>query len=127
MKNPVNVALSQAGVDAYLRAKGYTFEFRWLAQLDGKPLVYFVLDAHGSVKVGFATKVCNRVFVIQNSHAQPIRVYALAEGSREIERRCHQILEPFRIRREWYRFDAEFERKCLGLGLNWVQPPVSVR
>jgi hypothetical protein len=74
----------------------------------------YAIECDGLVKVGF-TKAENaerRCRALQTANGRPLRVVAEMRGTMEMEKGLHKVLAPFRVRGEWFRFDAVrfFER-----------------
>jgi hypothetical protein len=78
---------------------------RRLARLS--PVVYFVADAHGHVKIGRATDIYVRLAMIQNGQALPVRLLATVPGQKREERETHDRFRSLRVRGEWFRLEGE--------------------
>lgn len=68
--------------------------------------VYFI-SAGDAIKIGFASKVTNRLKALQTSTHNNLTLLAQAPGNSLLERRYHHQFREYRIRGEWFRADAE--------------------
>ena len=73
-----------------------------------KPVVYFVqAGKSGPIKIGFATDLTKRIASLQTGCPDDLRLLAVVDGGREVERRMHNRVAGDRIRGEWFRPTAE--------------------
>jgi hypothetical protein len=70
-----------------------------------KGVVYFVgLDGDNSaVKIGFASKIENRLSSLQTSSHHTLKVLATIKGTAEFEKELHRKFAAYHIRGEWFR------------------------
>lgn len=61
------------------------------------------------IKIGVAAHVPTRFSCLQVSSPFPLKLLASMPVTREMERRIHRKLQPFRIRGEWFRRTPEVE------------------
>lgn len=68
--------------------------------------VYFV-SAPGRVKIGFTCRPEKRLKDLQKGDMETLSVIAIIDGSRFLEKTLHHILQPHRLRGEWFADCAE--------------------
>lgn len=72
--------------------------------------VYFVeAEGTGLVKIGSAVNVHRRLAEISSGCPVPLKVLAVAQGSRTREAELHALLLPYRSKGEWFRKSPAME------------------
>lgn len=66
------------------------------------PVVYFVQQNNGPVKIGYASVVADRVAGLQGANPYPLRVRALVPATRTLEAELHFMFSDARLIGEWF-------------------------
>jgi hypothetical protein len=69
---------------------------------ESDPVVYFVGDQVGPIKIGFSTDVWERFRRLRNSMPGELRMLAARSGSKALEREYHQRFHAWRLHGEWF-------------------------
>lgn len=69
---------------------------------DKGEFVYFI-QSRGMVKIGFSSKIANRITELSAQNPVTVRLLAVIQGGRDMERRLHEMLAEHRIKGEWFR------------------------
>jgi hypothetical protein len=72
-------------------------------------------EGFGLYKIGMARDVGKRLMFLQGSSPFPLRVIAVADGKRALERRLHHQFFPHWVRGEWFQFDEDELGRALDL------------
>ena len=89
---------------------GKTFDNEELQEYRDAPVVYFISDGQGHMKVGVASDIVTRLSSMQVGNASELQVVhliqmeTLSEAYR-LESEIHDALQHSRVRGEWFRFD----------------------
>ena len=76
-------------------------------KLKNTPVVYFISDGNGFVKIGYASDIFQRFNTMQVNNAQELKILHLSydddlDDIHWLERMYHERLKPYRVRGEWY-------------------------
>ncbi len=69
--------------------------------------VYFIADAYGHVKIGYATSVQDRFRDLQVAHASELTILLDIPGGPKLEKELHQRFADHRVRGEWFALSSE--------------------
>lgn len=75
--------------------------------------VYFLqVGNNGPVKIGCSERATawDRFDSIQTGHYEPLRMLAILEGGRTMEKALHALFRPYRMRGEWFKPDGDFKK-----------------
>jgi hypothetical protein len=87
--------------------------------------VYAIQCEHGGpIKIGMAYDIDKRFQTMQSNCPYPLRVlYVIEHGGRDVERRLHRTLHPFRLHYEWFE-DTPLVRSALD---KWLERAVEAK
>ena len=76
-------------------------------KLKNTPVVYFISDGNGFVKIGYAADIFQRFNAMQVNNAAELKILHLVydedlDDIHWLEKQYHEQLKPFRVRGEWY-------------------------
>lgn len=66
------------------------------------PIVYFVQESGGPVKIGTTTAIRNRVSALQTSTPRTLTFLGAVSGGERVERRVHELFGAHRLSGEWF-------------------------
>ena len=73
------------------------------------PLVYFISDGMGNVKIGVAYDPVGRRATLQCGNAHELTLLAALPGTEELEAELHVRFAPYWVRGEWFKLVPEIE------------------
>ena len=89
--------------------------------------VYFIADAYGHVKIGYATSVEARFGDLQVAHASELTLLLEISGGPELEKELHQRFAEHRVRGEWFTLSPEISEYVADSQPKKRQVPAYVR
>lgn len=76
-------------------------------KLKNVPVVYFISDGNGFVKIGYAADIFQRVNTMQVNNVAELSILHLVynddlDDTHRTEKQYHEHLKPYKVRGEWY-------------------------